>query len=408
MSHYVVVVVTDKPDDVESALAPYDENLDVDTYPNSAGTVADHARNARDWYGEHPQYAPEDLLRHRIPADPQDGHPGDIVLFGSPDGDDTQVFIEYDLTFTTHTTTSDFGMEETHGTWNNPDDARAFLKALPEEVLALTYSRDDYTNVRVEGDQVMYDSTSNPDGLWDWWTIGGRWRGYFHLKPTDPDSPEPGELGEPGVPEIMRLRDGQAGEDYTGRADQVQWKNVDRDARREAARAKANQEYDEFEAVTAGIDPPEQSFSELVDSVLTASGVPTDWFEYLAATAERREAGDKSWREPWDNAIQQARERWHAHPWVMAFRAARIWADDPIKDYCVHAGGRDEYVRRAVNAAGVPYALIVDGQWIAKGHMGWFGMSDDTVTQDDWNAKVQELFDSLDGEKWVTAVDCHI
>ena len=47
MSHTVVLVVTDSPDDLEDTLAPFDENMEVDPYPDEYGTVVDLAESAR-------------------------------------------------------------------------------------------------------------------------------------------------------------------------------------------------------------------------------------------------------------------------------------------------------------------------------------------------------------------------
>lgn len=50
----------------------------------------------------------------------------------------------------------------------------------------------------------------------------------------------------------------------------------------------------------------------------------------------------------------------------------------------------------------------MNGVWCAKGEMGWFGMSDDELSQDDWNRKVNELIDGLPDDTLMTIVDCHI
>lgn len=56
----------------------------------------------------------------------------------------------------------------------------------------------------------------------------------------------------------------------------------------------------------------------------------------------------------------------------------------------------------------VYYALVRDGQWSAKVEMGWFGMSEDSMTQAEWNRKVNELLDELPDDTLITIVDCHI
>ena len=55
-----------------------------------------------------------------------------------------------------------------------------------------------------------------------------------------------------------------------------------------------------------------------------------------------------------------------------------------------------------------PFAVLHEGEWIEKGNMGWFGMSDDKYSDDEWGKKFQEFFKTLDPESEITIVDCHI
>lgn len=69
---------------------------------------------------------------------------------------------------------------------------------------------------------------------------------------------------------------------------------------------------------------------------------------------------------------------------------------------------REQYVQQARDGATVLYAVVKDSQWLAKGEMGWFGMSNDTEEQGDWNRKVNEMLDALPDDTTITVVDCHI
>jgi hypothetical protein len=421
MSHFSVVVVTKKPEDVGDALSPFDENRTVDSYPEVLGAVADAASSARSGFLSTPESVPPAVLQWYF---------------------DRYGFTKstYDrLNLETIITPGDKPGDKT--VWRNPDGARTVFAEIPDEVLTLA-QYDDYEGVRIEGDKVVYDSTCNPRGYWDWWVIGGRWRGFFHRKPTltsvtyrlpetsrardgdtdwatagmpviPGDALMPGEavIGSAGVGEWLEQRElGHPTEDYTGRADQLQWRDVDLDAIRDHARTKASEQYDAYETATVGVEPPSQTFSELADSILTARGLPTDWAEFREITRSKREKDDSdAWRKSWDAALTEARTRWRIHPWIRALREAKIDPDDdPIGFYCIHTGGRDEYIRRATASAGVPYAIVIDGKWISRGRMGWFGSSADTATRDEWNTTVHDLYAQLDDDVWVTAVDCHI
>jgi len=52
----------------------------------------------------------------------------------------------------------------------------------------------NYNCWRFEDGKINEYSTYNPDSKWDWWVVGGRWRGYFKLKEG-----KTGELGESGL-----------------------------------------------------------------------------------------------------------------------------------------------------------------------------------------------------------------
>jgi hypothetical protein len=57
------------------------------------------------------------------------------------------------------------------------------------------------------------------------------------------------------------------------------------------------------------------------------------------------------------------------------------------------------------------YAVLHDGEWKAKGEMGWWGMSRDMPTTEgelSWSRKVEALIKSLPSACYLTVVDCHI
>ena len=82
--------------------------------------------------------------------------------------------------------------------------------------------------------------TYNPDSKWDWYQVGGRWRGFFTLKEGIPDRP----LGEAGVPEMFSEKEGKEAIDYTGKADQVRKGDIDLDAMYEEAYQNGLKTYD--------------------------------------------------------------------------------------------------------------------------------------------------------------------
>lgn len=60
----------------------------------------------------------------------------------------------------------------------------------------LVAKMEDWTGCEggYDEDGIFYWSTYNPDSKWDWYSIGGRWRGFFRLKKG-----KKGNVGQPGV-----------------------------------------------------------------------------------------------------------------------------------------------------------------------------------------------------------------
>lgn len=54
----------------------------------------------------------------------------------------------------------------------------------------------------------------------------------------------------------------------------------------------------------------------------------------------------------------------------------------------------------------IPYAILHDGTWHARGEMGWFGVSADM--DDDWETTARKILNDLPDDILITVVDCHI
>lgn len=207
-----------------------------------------------------------------------------------------------------------------------------------------------------DGNIVQAFTRTNPNKKWDWYQLGGRWRGYFRLLP--------GSIGVVGS-------SGAFGNDAEpGWADQVRKGDVDWQGMRADAGAKAGSYWDRVRAAS-----------------------PDGW-------------------ESWDSVreritdVDQAREFYNNQPGRLALRTSKdrdlIWVEDDV------LVTREAYVKRAEDAAGVSFALLVDGKWMERGEMGWFGMHTDDVDYATWCARVRELIDGLPDDTILSAVDCHI
>lgn len=198
-----------------------------------------------------------------------------------------------------------------------------------------------------DGQLVKAVNRTNPNKKWDWWRVGGRWGGS------------------------LKLKDGT-------KSDSAIKANIDFEGMRDEAGSEAAAARDKAEAA------------------LVAGGLAekTTW-ESWGHVRDVLNKGD----------IEAARTFYHEQPAVQAVRKV---FDNPFYSVDQHLIPRDQYIQQARDGAAVFYAMVKDSKWIAKGEMGWFGMSDDKVSQEDWNREVNKMLDELPDDTLITVVDCHI
>jgi hypothetical protein len=53
--------------------------------------------------------------------------------------------------------------------------------------------------------------------------------------------------------------------------------------------------------------------------------------------------------------------------------------------------------------------VTLDGEWVAPGEMGWWGMSSDGPGErEGYRIAVNKYIDSLSPKTWLVVLDCHI
>jgi hypothetical protein len=204
----------------------------------------------------------------------------------------------------------------------------------------------------------VWGSYHNPNAKWDWYQIGGRWSGMLKLKDG-----YVGEVGQGGV---------FGNKAKPGYVDSTIKEAIDFEGMRKSARERAEEAYD------------------LVWSHIKDTPECKTW-DALA--------------EEYPN-VQERREVYHAQERIKAFKSVPeigIWAS--LDEYLV---SKEDYIRRAENGAMSTFAVLVDGQWHEKGEMGWFGASNDHVTQDDWDEQIRQFIEEASDDTQFTIVDCHI
>lgn len=351
MSHHTVLVAIDPTDpkrpDLETALAPFDENLEVAPY--------------RDYEtGEPSEYWVYRALKRAA----QHVADGTGILPYDPDA----------------LGASNRWSKETPAEQHAKLEAdAATFHALPDPVTWVDivklhnerYGTGESDSLHLSEDGRAYTlSTYNPKSKWDWYQIGGRWAGRFRL------------CGYSGHPQAIYGKPGTFTEPNLNKAkcDGGPKRILNLDATRRAAEAEELGRHVEFCKLV----------EHLPEAVL--------WSEFVA----RHKADEDGY------TIEQARADYHAQPRVLALKGTdfQYW-NDPFERF---QRPREEVLARAAAQAVPGFAtLTLEGEWKEPGKMGWFGMSSDTPeTQDAYYAWANEYVESLGDDIVLVLVDVHI
>lgn len=233
-------------------------------------------------------------------------------------------------------------------------------KVVPSEAFVDRSDTHKYGYAVVKDDKLVkaVDRT-NPNKKWDWYVLGGRWTGFFTLKP--------GRRGETGKPGLMTEKAEQ------GKADAARKCDIDFTAMRDEAERKARARYRKFFTLVG-----ERPFPQTFEAI----------------------------REAHPGNVAAARNAYWAQPAIVAAKAADefSWDIDPAEFSCTE----DQHAEKARDRAASPFALVKDGQWFEKGRMGWWACVSDEKEQDGWNREVAKLLDSVNSDTLLSLYDCHI
>jgi len=205
---------------------------------------------------------------------------------------------------------------------------------------------------------------TNPDAKWDWYSVGGRWTGFFKIKE--------------GRECVVGHKAWCSEEAEAGHADQARLEDIDLDGMRDEAARKAAEDYDAAQKVYEGLPECE------------------DW------DVVRLRMDD----------IEKAREFWHSQPKVKA--RAKAGKDDDYRsnwvfnDPCAYQVPREQFIQSARDKAISTFAVVKDGKWHEKGKMGWWASVSGEKDPETWAAVFSHLLDGLPGDTMLTLVDCHI
>jgi len=213
-------------------------------------------------------------------------------------------------------------------------------------------------------------STLNPERKWDYWRIGGRWRNYFIAREAGPnlitserswDSPAEGPMLD-----RLRVDGGPIG-------------LLDFDAMRDEWAEKQLARFDQWREIVA------------------EHGEPPAWRDLLGL----RDLGEMD--------MDTARRTYNSHPAIAAAQKADLsgWGEGPEEEF---GTTREEFERLARLAAVPSYALVtLDGEWMAPGQMGWWGMStDEAGEREAYRIEANRYLESLDPSVLLVVLDLHI
>ena len=207
MSHFPVLVVGPEP---ESQLAPFDEAIEVDSYEEDCcciGLIAKmHGRTMAE-----KKYKPFKQLREEYHAMNADKRPTWEEYI--------KPYIEIEEKH-----------EKAHKLYKKPDP--------------------DCKNCGGSG---KHETRYNPDSKWDWYTLGGRWTGYWKLKPSAKKRINVKEfLGRPSAGKNRPLFD----------VDMARKKNIDFKAMKKILREQAEEHWSRVQKALKGKDERAKSTAQ--------------------------------------------------------------------------------------------------------------------------------------------------
>lgn len=199
-----------------------------------------------------------------------------------------------------------------------------------------------------DGKLIKAVKRTNPNSKWDWYQLGGRWSNFFLLKDGDTTS-------------------------------------------------IAKKKYIDFNSVISKERIEAESNYKSFQSFLSNNNLefPKTWAEC------RKEYKD----------IEEARKFYNSQPAVKLIEQDQVISKLHPMLQCpfdYFGKSKEDFIKRETESCCVTYAVIKDSQWYSKGEMGWFGMSNDAVSQDNWNKKFWELVNSASEDETFSLYDCHI
>jgi hypothetical protein len=220
-----------------------------------------------------------------------------------------------------------------------------------------------------------YGHMRNPNAKWDYWRIGGRWRGYLLVKRDAADA----GVGEVSYEWKPAFHKGEVPGGPT-EADWCRVRDLDHEKIAMTSRERTEKFWSDVDQFLSGhdfgpFDGPR--------STMLALGI-------LDCKDANELTGAEFWTKKWPRQTREGVDRFD----VMATKPSREDLDARVLSHM-------NPIR--------PWAYLDVNGWRERGRMGWWGMGSDTPESND---KHGHDFDSWvrggDQGDWLVVVDCHI
>lgn len=243
------------------------------------------------------------------------------------------------------------------------DTEGSTIVSVPHKVRYPTFDEycEEYCGGTRDPEKNRYGYWCNDNAKWDWYSLGGRWTGFFKYKKlTD------WTLGTPGV-----FRNNAK----IGYCDQLFKKDIDFEGMEDDVHKEAEIEFNK------------------VASVVNGREFPT-WKEVRSKYSEED--------------INDARKEYSNHTVIKDLEEAGFsMMFDELKDvYC--GMDKEKYIEQKVKSCITTFAVLKDGQWYERGTMGWWGIVSDEKDKNEWSSQCTKLIDELPDDTLLSLYDCHI
>jgi hypothetical protein len=355
MSHFTVLVIGDNP---EELLAPFDEGIEVEPRDDEQTFPA----KAQAW-------------AQKVASDPDDYRRS--YKYRKPEQIDAQL------------------AEYSRMAALDPNDAM-------DAAVLLDWYHSSGRWYRKENGEYWTITTYNPESKWDWYALGGRWRGSLKLKEESLVAAAQGKtdatLGEKSWVFEPQWNDGKEHEDDLGWVDQCRKGDLDLEGMKAKNRAVG-----------------ERAIANLIDFISEKGNPPSlAWMDEDTKAPGWQEKKDAFWQSSWvkefNERCRAARTGPEEERHGLGLSWGGWWDLEDFRLVTENVDGAQRFVT-IQEARSIPGYALLDKEhgWMAPGDMGWFGMS-----SDDQNSRIGyyearlAIVTALPDDALLSVYDCHI